>query len=157
LPLAAGAHPEDDPVECRPPIGGPPPGRLLGPELPEEGTDRLPQGIRDLPDGPQRLGLRLLPSGLALGPGPAGAPLSVTPTQDVTQAGSRPFRRFSDSFLSVTHNIQEQPVRLVAIDADGEEHPAEIRSGSGVKDFRQLVVEFDLPPEQIKEFRVQTR
>jgi len=78
LPLAAGAHPEDDPVERRPPVGVPPPGRLPGPELQEDGKDLLPQGIRDLPDGPQRLGLRL-PSALALGLGHAGTLLSVTP------------------------------------------------------------------------------
>src|SRR5262249_53892535 len=75
-----------------------PPGGLAGPELQEDGEDLLPQGIGDLPDGPQRLGLRL-PPGPALGLGHAGTLLSVTPTQDVTQAGSRPFRRFSDSFL----------------------------------------------------------
>jgi RNA polymerase sigma factor (sigma-70 family) len=59
--------------------------------------------------------------------------------------------------LSVTHNIQDVSVRLVAVDHVGKEHPAEIRSGSGVKEFHQLVGEFNLPPEQIKEFRVQTR
>ena len=59
--------------------------------------------------------------------------------------------------LSVTHNIQDKPVRLVAVDVDGKELPAEIRSGTGVKDFQQIVVEFDQPPEQIKEFRLQTR
>jgi hypothetical protein len=59
--------------------------------------------------------------------------------------------------LSVTHNIQDMSVRLVAVDADRNEHAAKIRSGSGVKDFRQIVVEFDLPPEKIKEFWVQTR
>src|SRR5262249_25874821 len=42
LPLAAAAHPEDDPVERRPPVRGPPPGRLLGPELAEDGQDLLP-------------------------------------------------------------------------------------------------------------------
>ena len=59
--------------------------------------------------------------------------------------------------LSVTHDILDKPMRLVAVDAEGKEHPGMVRSGSGVKDFRQLVVEFDLPPESIKEFRVQTR
>jgi hypothetical protein len=70
---------------------------------------------------------------------------------------SAPIATQKGTTLSVTHNIQDQPVRLVAIDADGAERPAEVRSGSGVKDFRQLVVEFDLPPGQIKEFRLQTR
>src|SRR5262249_56643048 len=71
LPLPAAAQAEDDPVERRPPVGVPPPGRLAGPELPEDGKDLLPQGIRDLPDGPQRLGLRL-PPGPALDLGHAG-------------------------------------------------------------------------------------
>jgi RNA polymerase sigma factor (sigma-70 family) len=59
--------------------------------------------------------------------------------------------------LSVTHNIRDKPVRIVAVDGDGKVHPAEILSGGGVKDFRQIVVEFDQPPEQIKEFWLQSR
>ena len=60
--------------------------------------------------------------------------------------------------LSVTHDIDDRSsVRLVAVDADGGEHPAGVRSGGGVKAFHQLVGEFDLPPERIKELRVQTR
>jgi hypothetical protein len=59
--------------------------------------------------------------------------------------------------LAVTHDIWDKPVRLIAVDHDGKELPAKIRSGSGAKDFRQLVVEFDQPPEQIKGFRFQTR
>ena len=59
--------------------------------------------------------------------------------------------------LSVTHNIQNMSVRLVAIDGDGKEHPATVRSGGGVKDFHQIVVEFDLLPDEIKEYRVQSR
>ncbi|HZW33294.1 MAG TPA: hypothetical protein VFF52_21430 [Isosphaeraceae bacterium] len=59
--------------------------------------------------------------------------------------------------LSVTHDIQDKPVRLVAVDLDGKELPAEIPSVGGAKDFRQLVVEFDQPPERIKDFRLQTR
>jgi RNA polymerase sigma factor (sigma-70 family) len=59
--------------------------------------------------------------------------------------------------LSVTHNIQNQPVRIMAVDRKGKEHLAKFRSDAGVGDFHQRVVEFDLPPEQIKEFRVQSR
>jgi hypothetical protein len=59
--------------------------------------------------------------------------------------------------LSVTHDIQDVSVRLVAVDLDGKEHPAARTSWSGVKEFHQLVGEFDLPPERIKEFQVQTR
>ena len=57
--------------------------------------------------------------------------------------------------LSVTHNINGKSVRLVAV--DGKEFPGEIRSTTGVKDFQQIVIEFDQTPEQIKEFRLQTR
>jgi RNA polymerase sigma factor (sigma-70 family) len=59
--------------------------------------------------------------------------------------------------LSLTHNIHDAILRLVAAARDGKEHPAKIRSASGVQEFHQLVVEFKLPPERIKEFRVQTR
>jgi RNA polymerase sigma factor (sigma-70 family) len=59
--------------------------------------------------------------------------------------------------IAVTHDIQDKPVRLVAVDIDGKELPAEVRSGTSVKDFQQIVVEFDQPPEQIKEFWLQTR
>ncbi len=59
--------------------------------------------------------------------------------------------------ISVTHNINDKQVRLVAIDVDDNELAAKVRSGSGVNEFRQLVVEFDQPPENIKEFRLQAR
>jgi hypothetical protein len=48
-------------------------------------------------------------------------------------------------------------VWLIAIDRDGKERPGEIRSTSGVKNFQQIAIEFDRPPDQIKEFRLQTR
>ena len=59
--------------------------------------------------------------------------------------------------LSVTHDLGDVSVRLIAVDRDGAEWTSDVRSGSGVKEFVQLTVEFPLPPEQIKEFRVQTR
>jgi len=59
--------------------------------------------------------------------------------------------------LSVTHNLQDVALRLVAVDQSGKEHPAEFRSGAGVKEFVQITVEFRLTPDQIQEFRVQTR
>lgn len=71
FPLATGAHPEDDPVEGGAPVGGSPPGWLLGPELQEDGEDPFPEGIRDLPDGPQRFGLGFA-SGLTFGLGHPG-------------------------------------------------------------------------------------
>jgi RNA polymerase sigma factor (sigma-70 family) len=70
---------------------------------------------------------------------------------------SRAIATEKGTLISVTHNIQDKPVRLIAVDLDGKEHPAEIRSASGVSNFHQLVVEFDQPPGEIKEFRLQTR
>src|SRR3954447_11513323 len=58
VPLAAAAHPEDDRVEHRSPIGDLPSGRLLGPELRENGLDPLPQLIGDFPNRTQRLASR---------------------------------------------------------------------------------------------------
>ncbi|MDR3620600.1 MAG: sigma-70 family RNA polymerase sigma factor [Paludisphaera borealis] len=59
--------------------------------------------------------------------------------------------------LSVTHSIEDRSVRIVAVDQKDKEHLSKTRSGGGVWNYSQLVVEFDLPPDQIKEFRVQTR
>jgi len=70
---------------------------------------------------------------------------------------SVPIETRKGTVLSVTHNIKDDSVRLVAVDGKGKEHPAEPRSGSGVWEMRQIVGEFDLPPQEIEEFRVQTR
>ena len=59
--------------------------------------------------------------------------------------------------VAVTHDIRDQSVRLVAIDVDGQEVPGQVRSGSGANNFRQIAIEFAQPPDQIKEFRLQTR
>ena len=61
------------------------------------------------------------------------------------------------TIISVTHNIWDNPVRLLAFDVDGKELPGEIRSENGAGKFQQLVVEFDQPPDQIKEFQLQSR
>jgi RNA polymerase sigma factor (sigma-70 family) len=76
---------------------------------------------------------------------------------DASYAFGRAIATIKGTTISVTHDIQDKPVRLVAVDGDGKELRAEIRSASGAKNFRQIVVEFDQPPEQIKEFRLQTR
>jgi hypothetical protein len=75
----------------------------------------------------------------------------------LTYIFSGPIATKKGTTISVTHNIQDKPVRLVAVDVDGKELPAEIRSGGGAGAFQQLVVEFDRPPDQFKEFQLQTR
>jgi hypothetical protein len=59
--------------------------------------------------------------------------------------------------LAVTHNNRDVAMRFVAIDVDGKEHPGGMRTGFGVKDFQQVNLEFDLAPDQIKDFAVQSR
>ncbi len=59
--------------------------------------------------------------------------------------------------LSVTHNSQNQSVRLVAVDFAGSEHPGVIQSTIDVTVFRQVKFDFDQPLEQIKEFRLEAR
>jgi RNA polymerase sigma factor (sigma-70 family) len=69
----------------------------------------------------------------------------------------RPIATQDGTALSVTHDVQDKPVRLVAIDLNGNELPAKIRSGGGVDRFQQLVVEFSAPLNQIQGFQLQTR
>jgi RNA polymerase sigma factor (sigma-70 family) len=59
--------------------------------------------------------------------------------------------------ISVSHNMLDKSVRIVAVDGDAKELSAEIRSACDVSGFQQIVVEFDQPPERIKEFRLETR
>jgi RNA polymerase sigma factor (sigma-70 family) len=70
---------------------------------------------------------------------------------------SREFATDGGTTLLVTHDIRGKSVRLVAVDREGKEAPGMIRSTLAVKDFQQIEVGFDSPPEQIKEFRLQTR
>ena len=70
---------------------------------------------------------------------------------------SVPIETRKGTVLSVTHNIKDDSVRLVAVDLNGKEHPADPRSSSGAWEMRQTVGEFDLSPQEIKQFRVQTR
>src|SRR3954471_21379744 len=55
VPLAAGPHAEDDPVERPAEVGRGTAGALPRPELLEDRFDPLPQGLGDLPDRSQRL------------------------------------------------------------------------------------------------------
>ena len=59
--------------------------------------------------------------------------------------------------LSVTHNIENKAVRLVAVDVAGREHPGVIESNIDVTVFRQVKFDFDQPLERIKGFRLEAR
>jgi RNA polymerase sigma factor (sigma-70 family) len=59
--------------------------------------------------------------------------------------------------VSVTHNIEDKSVRLVAVDQEGKEHTTDKQEGAGVANFHMLVGEFAMPLEKIREFRIQTR
>jgi RNA polymerase sigma factor (sigma-70 family) len=59
--------------------------------------------------------------------------------------------------LTVTHSLNGPALRVLAIDVDDKEHPGGIRSSLGVTGFQQIKIEFDLPTEQIQNFRLQTR
>ena len=59
--------------------------------------------------------------------------------------------------LAVTHNVQGSALRVLAVDVDGKEHPGGIRSSLGVTGFQQIKIEFDIPPERIQNFVLQTR
>jgi hypothetical protein len=71
---------------------------------------------------------------------------------------SEPIATRSGVIVVVTHNIEDQDVRLVAVDRQGKEHlPVGHHSSVGAGGFKQIVREFDLPPAEAEEFRLQTR
>jgi hypothetical protein len=59
--------------------------------------------------------------------------------------------------LALAHNIAARVVRIVAIDEQGREHHPISDDQGGAGHFSGLDVEFDLPPAQIREFRLQSR
>jgi RNA polymerase sigma factor (sigma-70 family) len=70
---------------------------------------------------------------------------------------SDPFTTRVGVLLAVTYSIDGDEVRLVAVDREGQEHLPLRRSGGSARGFYQLVSEFDLTPNQVDEFRLQTR
>ena len=59
--------------------------------------------------------------------------------------------------LAVSHNAQGMALRVLAVDVDRKEHPGGIRSRLGVTGIQQIKIEFDIPPERIQNFLLQTR
>jgi hypothetical protein len=70
---------------------------------------------------------------------------------------SDPFATKAGVLLAVTYSIQDEEVRLVAVDREGKERSPLRNSGGSVRGFYQVVSEFDLTPDQVDEFRLQTR
>jgi hypothetical protein len=70
---------------------------------------------------------------------------------------SDPFSTKAGVLLAVTYSIQDDDVRLVAVDREGKERSPLRNSGGSVRGFYQVVSEFDLTPDQVDEFRLQTR
>ena len=61
------------------------------------------------------------------------------------------------TILTVSHDLGDVAVRIVAVDRSGREQAYVGHTSTGVKDFYQLAAEFDLDPEAIREYRLQTR
>jgi hypothetical protein len=70
---------------------------------------------------------------------------------------SDPFATRAGVLLAVTYSIPDDEVRLVAVDREGKERLPLRRSGGSARGFYQVVGEFDLTPDQVDEFRLQTR
>jgi RNA polymerase sigma factor (sigma-70 family) len=76
---------------------------------------------------------------------------------------SRPYTAYGRSMtvFAVAHNFFGQDRRIVAVDRDGNSHPAVHYSAGSDGDPRWVIDiidgEFDVPPDQIKEFQVQFR
>ncbi len=67
------------------------------------------------------------------------------------------FATANGTTISVTHNIKNPAVRLVALNDDGKELAGRIRSTEDVTAFQEITIEFDEPPDQIKEYRLEAR
>lgn len=60
--------------------------------------------------------------------------------------------------LTGTHDIKNVEVRLVAVDHEGEEDPSlpGFRGGASANGYSQFTARFDLAPEEIRKYRLQT-
>jgi RNA polymerase sigma factor (sigma-70 family) len=59
--------------------------------------------------------------------------------------------------MTISDELLDQQVHIVAIDANGQEHPAESRGAGIGKSFRQSNVEFPLPADEIARIELRTR
>jgi len=59
--------------------------------------------------------------------------------------------------IAIAHNIVGRDNRIVAVDLQGKEHAGNYSSGGGGEILGLLDAAFGLPPDQIREFRVQSR
>jgi hypothetical protein len=129
---------------------------------PQRGRKAVPGLSQWITDFPRRLKTSTVRFEVATGPWVTVQTCGNSPSSRGTKNGpnyifSRAIATKEGAMLSVTHDLSDVSVRLVAVDRKGNGHVAEVRSGGGVQGYHQLVVEFDLPPEKIEEFRVQTR
>jgi RNA polymerase sigma factor (sigma-70 family) len=70
---------------------------------------------------------------------------------------SEPMETRTGVALVVTHNIEDEDVRFIAVDREGKLRLPVRDTGSGAGGFYQMVHEFELRLEQVGEFRLQTR
>jgi RNA polymerase sigma factor (sigma-70 family) len=100
----------------------------------------------------------------------ATGPWQTVATMDGQAAGARHAHGSSPNFiygraiatkrgttLTITHDIKENAVRLVAVDRHGNEHPSLGLGGVRLSEFTQLEAEFDSGPEEFREYRLQQR
>ncbi|SIO28611.1 RNA polymerase sigma factor, sigma-70 family [Singulisphaera sp. GP187] len=100
----------------------------------------------------------------------AAEPWQVAETWDVRNPGSRSARQGSPialwgrpistkpgTTLTVTHEIKNSAVRLVAIDQKGQEHLSPEPGDSSLNGFSQLQAEFALNPEEFQKYQLQKR
>ena len=61
------------------------------------------------------------------------------------------------TFVTVSHNVSDDDLRVVAVDLEGEEHTPIRSTGGSVSNFVQRELQFDLMLARLKEFRLQSR
>lgn len=89
-----------------------------------------------------------------------GAPgvVTATGTPETGVVFSRAYEAQGSTVVTVAHNVTDDETRLVAVDADGKEHPAGRTNGGSSNAVAQVTFEFaDLPLARVKKLVLQTR
>jgi hypothetical protein len=87
----------------------------------------------------------------------SGQGMSSTGTGKNTAVFLPPHAADKGTAIAVAHDFGNVAARVLAIGQDDAEHPSTGYSSSRIKDATVSEFRFDIPPDQIKEYRLQTR
>jgi beta-lactamase regulating signal transducer with metallopeptidase domain len=134
--------------------------RSRGTPAPQRGGMPVPDLQRVVAEFPPGLATCVVHFDLAVGP---WATEQVAEKSIGIERGDRAFffgkprENRQGTAIAIAHNINDRDVRVVAVGRDGQERGARSTTSGGARHLKMLDVEFDLPPDQIREYRLQSR